>query len=87
MKSIKQFTIGFRKGMNIFAETMQELIISVFLVGIYVFGVGTMALVAKISGKHFLDIKNTWQKEAQKQTYWVEKAQVKKDRSEYYRQL
>ena len=55
----------------------------ILLIFVYVLGVGTTSLFAKILKKFFLDIKIN----EETKTYWINSAPAKKSIDEYYRQF
>ena len=83
MNLIKQFLYGFKKGMNSFGENIAIIINSGLLLIVYLVGVGLTSIVAKISGKHFLQIKISNKRE----TYWSDLNLNKKPIEAYYRQF
>ncbi len=83
MINIKLFFKGFKKGVNSFGCKISIIVNSVLLSVVYLIGVGVTSLIAKVSGKHFLDMKISKSRE----TYWSELNLRKKTREEYYRQF
>jgi len=81
MMELKQFFIGFKKGMAGFGQSISLLINTILLTFVYLLGVGLTSIVAKIVGKHFLDVK------LKKGTYWSDLNLKKEDIEKYYRQF
>jgi len=82
MSTAKQFFSGFKKGMNDFGTNISTIINSVLLSLVYISGAGFTSLIAKLFGKHFLDMKASKRK-----TYWSDLNLKKKPIEEYYRQF
>ena len=81
VNKIKQFFKGFKKGMGDFGHNIASIINTVLLSFVYVIGVGPTSIVAKIVGKHFLEIKLS------KSSYWSDLNLKKKSIEDYYRQF
>ncbi len=79
---IKDFFIGFENGSKDFGEHIAVIINSVLLSIVYFLGVGGTSIIAKIFGKHFLDLKMR-----RKDSYWSELNLTKRPLEEYYRQF
>ena len=60
------FFKGFKEGQKSFGETIAVLVNSVLLSLVYFIGFGGTSIIAKIFGKHFLDLKIN----KQAKTYW-----------------
>lgn len=75
------FFSGFRRGMKQFGSTISVLVNSILLLLAYLFGIGLPALVAKITGKHFLELRLN--KEAK--SYWSDLNLKRRPIKEYYR--
>ncbi|HLD73268.1 MAG TPA: hypothetical protein VJA23_06840 [Candidatus Nanoarchaeia archaeon] len=73
----------FGKGMKNFGLTLSVLINSILLLFAYLLGVGLTTLIAKITGKHFLELKL----DKEKKSYWSELDLKRKPIKEYYRQF
>lgn len=82
MSNLTQFFKGFRTGMQDFGYNITVIINSFLLSVVYLTGVGLTSIVAKISGKHFLEIKKS-----EKESYWSDLNLKKKQMEEYYRQF
>jgi len=54
---MKPFYRGFKRGMRIFGENIALIINTFLLTIVYLIGVGLTSILAKITGKHFLDTK------------------------------
>jgi hypothetical protein len=72
---------GIKEGMAGFGETISILVNSILLTFVYFVGVGMTSLIAKLSGKHFLETKKKMG------SYWSELNLKKKEMKEYYRQF
>jgi hypothetical protein len=83
MSSINQFFKGFKEGMDSFGQTIAIIINSFLLTIVYIFGVGITSIIAKLSGKHFLETKVSKKQDS----YWSDHNLKKKPIEEYYRQF
>lgn len=83
MKQTTAFFIGIKKGMNSFGSSISVIINSALLLAVYILGVGLTSIVAKLTGKHFLETK----KSKEEKTYWTDLNLKKKNIEEYYRQF
>jgi len=83
MNALQQFLNGFKKGMGTFGQAIGTIVNFCLLAVIYFVGVGVTSLIAKLSGKKFLQTKI--KKEAA--TYWSDLNLKKKPIEEYYRQF
>ena len=81
MKKLRQFFKGFHEGMKSFSNNISTIINFVLLSIVYLIGVGFTSIVAKIFGKHFLDMKK------KKDSYWHDLNLRRKSIEEYYRQF
>ena len=81
MVKIKQFLKGVKEGMKLFGENIAVLVNSILLTGVYIIGVGSTAILAKIMGKKFIT------KKGRGETYWKELNLKKRKKEEYYRQF
>lgn len=79
--STKLFFIGCREGMHLFGQNIALIINTVLLFIVYIVGVGATSLIAKIAGKHFLEMKK------QEVSYWKPLNLKKKKIEDYYRQF
>lgn len=79
----KIFFIGFRNGMKEFGFTFAIIVNSLLLSIIYVFGIGSTAILAKIFRKRFLETEI----KKDNDTYWDDLDLKKKPLKEYYRQF
>ncbi len=77
------FFSGFGKGMKQFGLTLSALINSILLLFAYLSGIGLTALIAKITGKHFLELKL----DKETKSYWSDLDLKRKQIKEYYRQF
>jgi len=76
------FFKGFQKGMKDFGFLLPHIINSVLLFVVYLVGVGLTSLVAKLVGKHFLELS-----QSNTDSYWTDLNLKKKKKEEYYRQF
>jgi len=68
------------KGMKNYGTTIATIINTVLLIIVYIIGVGITSIIAKLTGKHFLEFKK------KKGTYWQTLNLTKKKTETYYRQ-
>ncbi len=73
----------FKQGQKSFGDSIAALVNSILLSFVYFIGVGGTSILAKIFGKHFLDLKIN----KQSQTYWEELGLEKKNKGDYYKQF
>ncbi len=78
---MKQFLKGFQKGLKDFGHGITAIVNSVLLSIVYFIGAGITSMVAKITGKHFLDMKK------RRESYWSDLNLKKKPKEDYYRQF
>ena len=87
IKNIKQksglmlFFDGFYDGMKSFGAAIIAITNFILLLPVYILGVGLVSLIARIVGKHFLNIKKE-----KKKTYWDDKTERPKF-EDFYRQF
>ena len=81
---IKTFLSGCRQGMALFGQNITLIINTSLLCIVYVLGVGMTSLIAKLAGKHFLEMR---QKKGEKESYWKDLDLKKKPIEGYYRQF
>ena len=82
---MKQFFLGFKEGMNTFGHLIGKVVNTILLSVVYLLGVGFTTLFAKITKKHFLDLKT--ERTEKKDTHWQDLHLEKKKLDEYYRQF
>ena len=80
---LKQFLKGFKLGMEEFGSNIAIIINSILISIVYLIGVGFTSIIAKLSGKHFLETKTS----IKKKSYWSELNLKKKPIGDYYRQF
>lgn len=73
----------FKKKAKGFSKILTLIINSILLSIVYVVGVGFTSIIAKLSGKHFLDIRLS----KKKNSYWSNLNLKKKPIKEFYRQF
>ncbi|MAG07265.1 hypothetical protein CMI46_00420 [Candidatus Pacearchaeota archaeon] len=78
---IKEFFLGIWEGQKRFGETMGFFINSILLTFVYLFGIGTSSIFAKIIGKKFLQ----WEKNTD--TNWEDLNLTIKPINKYYNQF
>jgi hypothetical protein len=83
MKSTKKFFEGFKEGCDLFAGNIRVIINTILISIVYIFGIGITSILAKIAGRHFLDMKLSTKRE----TYWSELGLKRKPVDEYYKQF
>jgi hypothetical protein len=74
---------GIRKGMHRFGTDIAGLVNTILLTIVYFIGVGLTSIVAKLSGKRFLDTKL----DRKSKTYWNNLNIKKRQADDYYRQF
>ena len=79
---MREIIIGFLEGFKEFGQNITTLINSILLTPVYIIGVGLTSILAKLSGKKFLE--NDVKKRA---TYWSELNLEKKNLEDHYRQF
>lgn len=75
------FIAGFRIGMQEFGNKIATIINTILLLFVYLIAVGPTSLVARITGKRFLETKK------KKDSYWQDLSLGKQRKEEYYRQF
>lgn len=80
---LKLFFLGFKDGFQDFGHLIAIVVNYILLSLVYVVGVGVTAGVAKIIGKHFLDLKVP----NEKKSYWTDLNLGKEEIENYYRQF
>ncbi len=80
---MREFIKGLQEGFKEFGENIAGIVNAVLLSVVYFVGVGPTALVAKISGKSFIETKP----DKKAKSYWSNLDLGKKDTDEYYRQF
>jgi len=78
-----EFFKDLKKGQKEFGDDISQIINFILLTIAYLFGIGLTSVFAKISGKHFLELK----KEENIESYWSDLNLIKKPMKEYYRQF
>ncbi len=82
--SMTLFFKGFYAGMQQFGGAIVAIINFILLILVYIIGVGITSIIAKISGKHFLNLKKPDKK---LKTYWLNKGEKKPSKEDCYRQF
>ncbi len=83
MSFAKQLFVGFKAGFGKFGHNLSLIVNSLLLSVVYLLGVGSSSIIAKIFGKHFLNLKV----DKKKDSYWSELDLKNKPIEEYYRQF
>jgi len=78
---IKKLLKDMKEGQKMFGDDIASIVNFFLLTFVYFLGVGITSIVAKISGKHFLELKRD------KNSYWSELNLGKRKKEEYYRQF
>ncbi len=81
MKNENLFVKGFVAGFRNFGYNITNVVNFVLLLLVYFIGVGSTSLMAKLSRKKFLDLKQKGE------TYWKERNLGKQTLDKYYRQF
>lgn len=81
MAKIKQMFDEFMEGSKMFGELISAIINLLLLSFVYFVGVGLTSIVAKVSGKRFIDDRTA------KDSYWEELNLTTRPLNEYYRQF
>ncbi|OGE76820.1 MAG: hypothetical protein A3C85_02625 [Candidatus Doudnabacteria bacterium RIFCSPHIGHO2_02_FULL_48_21] len=76
---VKEFLKSLREGMKQFADMVADSVNLLLLLAVYFVGIGLVSIVAKLSGKHFLDIGRQ-----SRQSYW-QKIEKRPERNSFYR--
>ena len=78
MNISKIFFAGFKQGFRNFSNVVTDTINFILLFVVYIVGIGSVSLVSKLFGKHFLDLKSSG-------SSWVIRKLKKRPIEEYYR--
>ena len=78
---IKELLKNIKEGNKMFGEDIASIVNFLLLTFVYFLGVGITSIIAKMSGKHFLELK------MDKDSYWSELNLSKRKKEEYYRQF
>jgi len=82
--SVSLFFKGFYAGMKLFGGVIVSIINFILLIPVYIIGVGLTSIIAKISGKHFMNLKKPDKKI---KTYWVKREEKKITKEDCYKQF
>ncbi len=74
---------GLKKGMHLFGKSISICVNTALLFAVYIVGAGITSIIAKMSGKRFLDKRLSKDED----TYWSDIDLKKKPIDEYYRQF
>lgn len=83
--TIDLFVKGFQDGIKEFGLNVSTIVNTILLAIVYIIGVGITSIIAKIAGKHFVDVNLKKSKKAK--TYWKDLNLKKQPLEEYYRQF
>ena len=83
MSRQRQFTKGFGRGFKSFGHGVSAIMNSALLLAVYIIGVGLTSVLAKVSGKHFLETKV----QKGEKSYWSDLNLKKRPIEDYYRQF
>jgi len=78
---VKKLLKDLKDGNKMFGEDIASIVNFILLTFVYFLGVGLTSIIAKISGKHFLEF------EKKEKSYWSELNLDKMKKKEYYRQF
>ncbi len=78
MNELKKFFRGFKQGFRNFSNVIADIINFIFLLVVYILGIGPVSLIGKLFRKHFLDLKKGG-------SSWVHRNLKKKPIEDYYR--
>lgn len=81
MKKKNLFVKGFKTGFKNFGYKVTNIVNFILILIVYAIGVGTTSIIAKLSGKKFLELK------PKGKTYWKERNLKKQPLETYYRQF
>jgi hypothetical protein len=81
MSGLTEFFAGFKTGMKEFGTNIGVIVNSILLLFVYLIGVGLTSLVAKLSGKRFLELKP-----GRKKSYWTKLDMKAGKLEDHYRQ-
>ena len=82
MNSLTAFFKGFLEGFRHFGHIVMNIVNFALLLVVYVFGIGIVSIVSKISGREFLGIKKT-----PKGSYWIKREWQAPEIKRAYRQF
>lgn len=74
---------SFFEGMHLFGKKVTHFVNSILLLIVYLFGVGITSIIAKLLGKHFLELKI----DKNKDTYWDDTNVSNREIKEYLKQF
>jgi len=83
MTSVKNFFRGFKEGFQFFSNNVRIIVNTILLSMVYFLGIGITSVIAKIFGKHFLNMKIS----KERKSYWSELDVKKRSLDKYYKQF
>ena len=84
MNSFKLFWKAFYLGMKKFGSTIVDIINFILLLPVYYIGIGISSIMAKILGKHFMDLSKPSKKV---KSYWLDKKQKEIKIDDFYNEF
>ncbi len=82
MREFIYFIGGFKKGSGEFAQIIINIVNFVLLFFVYFIGIGMTSVIAKLFGKHFIDLN-----QKKKNSTWIVRHLKKQPIKNYYRQF
>jgi hypothetical protein len=73
------FLKGFEQGFKDFSQIIVNIVNLILLFPVYFIGIGITSIIAKILGKHFLDLKIR-----DRTSYWIDRKITKEPMESYY---
>ena len=80
MEKFNIFFRGIQQGFKNFGRTVTNIVNFFLLLIVYVFGIGLVSIISKLTGKHYLDLKKSGNK-----TNWHEHRVAKQPLEKYFR--
>ncbi len=80
MDELNLFFKGFLQGFKSFGHTVTNIVNFFLLLIVYIFGIGSVSVIGKLTGKHYLDLKKSNNK-----SNWHEHKVTKEPIEKYYR--
>lgn len=83
MWQLKSVLIPLQQGMHFFGERISTLVNTLLLSGVYLFGIGLPSILARLTGKQFLEMKL----DRESPSYWRSIEEKEKSLKHYLRQF
>jgi len=80
---MEKFFTGIKEGFELYGEVIILVINSILLSFVYIFGIGVTSIIAKLSGKRFLDLRT----DKELKSYWKASDTSNKELNDYYKQF